>query len=350
MKSARRKVGLALAGVLAVFAAGALSVQALDESESGVPAPRIAAKPPRGSSQTSARFAYTDRRRGVSFQCSLDGSPFEHCASPTRYSIVPGWHTFRVRAMRSARRRKLSRATSYTWLVDLQPPVPYIAAYPGTPTSASYATFAFTDGEPRVGFQCRVDAGAWRACVSPSSYTGLGVGQHDFQVRALDPPAAASSPARYGWYVGAQPGSQPGGDPSPSPGPPPPTPPPPPNPPSGPSFSIVADGIVGQLYPGAAPAAIPLTLFNPADVPIFVTSLSVTVPGGPPGCDPAVNVGVVQSDVSSVAPLVVPAYGSVTLPAQGRSAPTIQLLDLPVNQDACRNVNFPLSFTGSAHS
>jgi hypothetical protein len=341
MKSARRKVGLALAGVLAVFAAGALSVQALNEPESGVPAPRITAKPPRGSSQTSARFAYADRRRGVSFQCSLDGSPFEHCASPTRYSILPGWHTFRVRAVRSARRREFSRPTSYTWLVDLQPPVPYIAAYPSTPTSASYATFAFTDGEPRVGFQCRVDAGAWRACVSPSSYTGLGVGQHDFQVRALDPPAAASPPAQFSWYVAAQPGPQPGGDLPPSPGPPP----------SPPTFSIGAvEGSGAPLYPGAAPQAIVLRIANPADAAIFVTSLSVTVAGGPPGCDPAANLSVVQSDVASLTPLRVPAHSSVTLPAQGRSAPTIQLLDLPVNQDACRNVSFPLSFTGSAHS
>jgi hypothetical protein len=76
----------------------------------------------------------------------------------------------------------------------------------------------------------------------------------------------------------------------------------------------------------------------------------VTVPSGPPGCDPAVNLGIVQSDVSSGAPLEVPAHGSVTLPAQGHSAPTIQLLDLPVDQDACQGAAFPLSFNGSAHS
>jgi hypothetical protein len=46
----------------------------------------------------------------------------------------------------------------------------------------------------------------------------------------------------------------------------------------------------------------------------------------------------------------VPAGGSVTLPMQGVSAPTIRLLNLPVNQDACKNARFSLSYSGSAHS
>jgi hypothetical protein len=145
------------------------------------------------------------------------------------------------------------------------------------------------------------------------------------------------------------PGPSPNPTPTPAPTPPTPTPPTP-TPPSGPGFSIaVAEG-GGALYPGAAPQALALTVGNPSGAEIYVTSLSVNVPSGPPGCDPATNVGVLQSDVSSAAPLEVPAHGSVTLPAQGRSAPAIQLLDLPINQDACENARFLLSFTGSAHS
>ena len=30
------------------------------------------------------------------------------------------------------------------------------------------------------------------------------------------------------------------------------------------------------------------------------------------------------------------------------AAPTIALLELPVNQDACKNLNFSLAFSGSA--
>ncbi len=121
--------------------------------------------------------------------------------------------------------------------------------------------------------------------------------------------------------------------------------------PSSRSFSIREEGIAGgPLHPGAGPQAIRLTLGNPNGVPIFVTRLSTAVRGGSAGCDSAENISLGQASVSSAAPLEIKAHGSVTLPAQGHSAPTIQLVDLPVNQDACQNARFPLSFTGSAHS
>jgi hypothetical protein len=276
---AMRRTCLALLGVLGVFGSGAYSVHALYARGGGarVSAPSIVAKPARRTWRTSAGFRYRDRWRAARFQCSLDGSRWKSCKSPTRYPgpLAGGWHTFRVRALAkapgAARRHAFSRPTSYTWLVDPRPPVPHIA--------------------------------------------------HPADLASPNPPPSIDQP------------------PSPNP------------PPSGLSFSIAAGEIVGvPLYPGAAPRTIALTLSNPNDVAIFVTGLSVTVPSGPPGCDPAANLGVVQSDVSSLAPLDVPAHSSVTLPAQGRSAPTIQLVDLPINQDACQNARFPLSFAGSAHS
>src|SRR4029077_11075473 len=101
---------------------------------------------------------------------------------------------------------------------------------------------------------------------------------------------------------------------------------------------------------GRGDEAISLTLANPNGVSIFVTSVIVTVPSGPAGCDSATNISLAQSNMSSVEPVKIQAHGSITLPAQGRTAPTIQLLNLPVNQDACQRARFPLSFTGSAHS
>lgn len=329
-RSAKRRTCLALLGVLGVFASGAYAVHAVDEPEdnSGVPAPSITAKPARGTWRTSARFVYTDRRRRASFQCSLDRSQFRSCASPTRYPgpLATGRHTFRVRALGSYPRRELSRTASYTWLIDPQPPTPYITGHPTDPTSASSATFAFTHGEAaRATLQCSIDTRAWRACKSPLSYHRLNLGEHHFRVRAIDPPGLVSRVARFDWRVVTRQGRE--------------------------SFSISVGEIAGgPLYPGAPPNAIRVTLANPNDASIFVTSLTVTVPGGPAGCDSARNIGLAQSDVSSAAPVKIQAHGSVTLPAQGRSAPTIQLVNLPVNQDACQNARFPLSFTGSAHS
>jgi hypothetical protein len=161
------------------------------------------------------------------------------------------------------------------------------------------------------------------------------------------PPSVTPTPSQ-----GQQSSPTPSPSPSPTPTPgPSPNPPPTPPPPSGPSFSIaLAEGGGAPLYPGAAPQPIALVLGNPSSTPLYVTSLSVTASSGPLGCEPAANLGIVQSDLSSAAPLDLPAHGSVTLPAQGHSAPSIQLLDLPRDQDACQSARFGLSFTGSAHS
>jgi hypothetical protein len=330
---AKRGTCLALLGVLGVFAGGAYSVYAQEShGKPGVPTPSITAKPARGTWRTSASFSYTDRWRRASFQCSLDRSRFRSCASPTRYPgpLAPGGHTFRVRALGPYRGRKLSRTASYSWLIDPQPPTPFITRHPTDPTSARTATFAFTHGEAlRATLQCSIDARPWRACSSPSSYRKLSVGGHHFRVRAIDPPAPASRVARFDWHVVTQQARAEVLE----------------------NFSISAGDIAGALlYPGAAPQTIRMTLANPNGISIFVTSLTVTVPSGPPGCPSATNIGLLQSSVSRAAPVQIRAHGSVTLPAQGRSAPTIQLVNLPVNQDACQNARFPLSFTGSAHS
>jgi hypothetical protein len=106
----------------------------------------------------------------------------------------------------------------------------------------------------------------------------------------------------------------------------------------------------GTLYPGGPALAIPLALFNPNPIAIHVTSLTVTVASSPEGCSAEENIHITQSDVSSEKAITVPPDAAVTLPAQGVEAPTIQLLNLPVNQDACQNATFPLKYTGSASS
>jgi hypothetical protein len=114
-------------------------------------------------------------------------------------------------------------------------------------------------------------------------------------------------------------------------------------------LSIVPDlSGLSALYPGAPPLSLPLTVQNPNPAPILVTGLRVSVGADPAGCASADNLDLGQSNASPSAPLEVPAGGSVRLPAHGVLPPTIQLRDLPVNQDACKNARFPLEFTGSA--
>jgi hypothetical protein len=99
--------------------------------------------------------------------------------------------------------------------------------------------------------------------------------------------------------------------------------------------------------PSAPATPLALRLINSADSRRLVTSLTVAVGESAPGCPSRANLRIAQSNVSRRRPLRIPAAGSVTLPAQGVSAPTVRLLDRPVNQDGCKEARFPLRFTFS---
>jgi hypothetical protein len=116
------------------------------------------------------------------------------------------------------------------------------------------------------------------------------------------------------------------------------------------SFSIRSAGEKPPaLLPGSRPSPIALTLANPHQARIFVTRLRVAVTSSPPSCPSAQNLRIVQSNATRAHPIAIPARSSVRLPAQGRSAPKIQLVDRPVNQDGCKGGRFPLRFSGRAY-
>jgi hypothetical protein len=324
---ARRKTVWALLIGVAALGLGAGAVYAdveLGEAPE-VSTPAITLKPAQLTRQRWATFGFTDSEPGVLFQCSLDGSRWKRCASPKLYSgpLAGGRHMFRVRATRSSGAIEPSDPVTYRWWVVLRPPAPRIVRHPTDPTGSMTATFLFSDRQPGVRFQCRLDGARWRSCARRTTYRRMRVGQHRLLVRAVDWPSPRSAPTGFRWRVVR---------------------------PYGVRFSINGAVSGGPLYPGAAPLRISLTLKNPNGVAIYVTSVRVAVIASPAGCDSAANVSLVQSSASAAAPVKVPARRSVTLPAQRVSAPTIALRDRPVNQDACRNRAFPLRFTGSAHS
>ena len=198
-------------------------------------------------------------------------------------------------------------------------PKPKLRRHPGRLEASATATFAFrAKGRPR--FQCRLDGRAWKSCRSPVAFAGLGAGTHRFIVRAVGPRHSHGRPARFRWRV-LEPRN----------------------------FSIAPRlGDLRPLFPGAAPQPLPLTVANPNPVPILVTGVTVATAGDPLDCRGAENLTLTPAGVSAAAPLRVPAHGSVDLPTTGVAAPSIQLRDLPVNQDACQGATFPLSFSGSA--
>jgi hypothetical protein len=287
------------------------------------PAPTITSTPASLTDEAYARFAFTDSESGVTFLCRRDGRAFSSCESPEWYfDLSDGAHTFQVQARDAA--GNVSGSTSYTWTIDTRPPpTPTLTGHPSQTTTSTTASFTFTDGEPGVRYECSLDDDWAAACSSPTSYAGLDPGRHSFSVRAVDAAGNRSRWTSYSWTVTRA---------------------------TTRDFSISGNANA-LLYPGAPAQPIALTLSNPNSVAIYVTSIQVSVTASSsPGCSPATNLALTQSSASSAAPVRVPAGGSVTLPAQGVSAPTIRMLNLPVNQDACKNARFSLGYGGSAHS
>jgi hypothetical protein len=199
-------------------------------------------------------------------------------------------------------------------------PKPRITMHPEKLATSANAKFGFAVRGGKARFQCRLDGRPWSGCQAPVSFSKLTVGSHSFSVRSAGARGKHSKTARFRWQV-LEPKS----------------------------FSITPQlGSLGPLFPGAPAQALPLTIANPNPVPILVTSLQVRATADPAGCPSADNLILSSSSASSATPIKVPASGSVSLPAPGASAPSIQLRDLPVSQDACQRAQFPLAFSGNA--
>jgi hypothetical protein len=265
------------------------------------PLPTFGTVPPRSTTQVSAVFSFFDRQRRVYFQCSLDGAPFKDCSSRVRYGPLSG--AGRVRCKGQSKRTK---GRHVKWCPRRTP---------SRQRALSLGTHVF-----------RVRAVKSKMVGTPASYTWT----------ILDSGTSSSSTPSSGAAGGSAGLSSTGGG-------------------SAPVAQQERFGVTGNpegpLYPGGAPRRIWLELTNPNAMTIYVTGVAVSATSEDPACSVEENVLITQSDASPLTPVVVPSGGSVTLPAQGITAPAIQLIDLQsVNQDACKGATFVLRYSGSAHA
>jgi hypothetical protein len=219
----------------------------------------------------------------------------------------------------------VSGATAtYTWTIDsIPPPAPVITFKPDDPNGDGIANFDWTDAESPVTYKCSLENGSFSSCASPfrAIVDVSNDGQHQFAVRAYDA-AGNFRETDYSWKVLH-------------------------------AINVVADGnAVGALYPGGPTRTIALTLHNPNNFPVTISLITASISASPPGCSAATNVVLEQSNVGNGADpktVTVPANSNLTLPSGAATSPTIRMLNLPSNQDACKNGAFTLSYVAKGN-
>jgi hypothetical protein len=78
-----------------------------------------------------------------------------------------------------------SAQTDVIVALDRTLPQTTIIRQPPNPTNRRTATFTFEASRAGSTFECKLNAGAFAACVSPKTYSGLAARTHTFQVRAM---------------------------------------------------------------------------------------------------------------------------------------------------------------------
>ena len=137
-------------------------VTRIDGSDETAPDTTIDAGPPGRTQDRAATFSFSaSEPAGATFECSLDDGVFKACTSPAAVGdLGDGQHSFRVRATDASRNLDDSPA-SFSWRVDLTPPVARLTVSPNTIKAGEAATFdasASSDDAGRiVRFQFDLD-------------------------------------------------------------------------------------------------------------------------------------------------------------------------------------------------
>ncbi len=184
------------------------SEPALAAADATAPQTTITRGPASSTTSSTATFAFASSEANSSFECKRDREPWIKCTSPRTFSgFGVGNHLLLVRAIDAAKNVDATPA-SRRWAVkgstppDTTPPQTTLASGPTAKTTATSASFAFSSSETNSSFECKLDSGAWAACTSPKSYTGLSVAGHQFSVRAIDTAKNVdATPATQSWTV-----------------------------------------------------------------------------------------------------------------------------------------------------
>jgi hypothetical protein len=152
-------------------------------------------------------FQFTDTDPTAIFKCSLDGAAYTSCTSGSVSwsGLASGAHSFSVKAYDSTGTYVSNHDAHYNWVITPPDPSITVASEPPDPdfVGNSY-TFAFTDTDSSVHYQCQIDGQTATNCNSGSaSYSNLAPGSHTFSVRAYDQSDTypSNNPATFTWTI-----------------------------------------------------------------------------------------------------------------------------------------------------
>ena len=111
-----------------------------------------------------------------------------------------GSHTFSVEAKDTA--GNIGTPATFTWTLDTTAPTVSFQQTPANPSNSASARFAFTASDGAL--TCKLDSGAFAACSSPDTLTGLADGSHTFTVHATDT-AGNVGTASFTWLIDTTP-------------------------------------------------------------------------------------------------------------------------------------------------
>src|SRR5205814_1689126 len=183
-----------------------------DHAASGMasaPATVAVGGPAARTADQHAGFALTGSDPQSAFTCALDGGAASSCnAAPAWDALAFGAHTLVVTP--ADRWGRAGTPASYSWTVDQTlapdwdpaPPHSSIDASVGASTARTDAAFTLSSSKSRSTFACSLDGGAFAACASGATYSGLATGAHVLRVRATDRFGhTETDPSSFAWTI-----------------------------------------------------------------------------------------------------------------------------------------------------
>ncbi len=166
------------------------------------PTTTITSAPAAKVNVTTAVFEMTSNDSTATFECKLDKGGFAGCPTPATFTdLADGVHTMQIRAKDLAGNVDATPETR-SWDVN-GPPATSLTSAPSASTTGTTAAFGFTSpDDPAATFECSLDGAPFGFCATPVNYSGLGLGNHTFRVRAVDALGTADpTPATHAWMI-----------------------------------------------------------------------------------------------------------------------------------------------------